>query len=177
MSRCKVRLHSSSLNQTAQQALQRTCQPGGKSVLRMSLKMKAQEKRARRSRFTDLQWRHSLGVTVKIHKGAAGASFWIDVVIVVRTISYSMAAHPVEAGLWAALFVACGEFPDMGTAYYHSAVNYTTLGYGDMVMSPARRLLGPLEAAYGMLMFGVSTAMMFAVILKLVETRFAHLKS
>jgi len=124
-----------------------------------------------------LQWRHSLGVTVKIHKGAAGASFWIDVVIVVRTISYSMAAHLLEVGLWAALFVACGEFPDMGTAYYHSAVNYTTLGYGDMVMSPARRLLGPLEAAYGMLMFGVSTAMMFAVILKLVETRFADLKS
>jgi Ion channel len=57
-------------------------------------------------------------------------------------------------------------------ALYHSAVNYTSLGYGDVVMSAAWRLLGPLETADGMLMFGVSTAMMFAVIERLVQTRF-----
>jgi hypothetical protein len=43
-------------------------------------------------------------------------------------------------------------------------------------MSPAWRLLGPLEAANGMLMFGVSTAMIFAVIQRLIEARFADLK-
>jgi hypothetical protein len=43
-------------------------------------------------------------------------------------------------------------------------------------MSPAWRLLGPLEAANGMLMFGVSTAMVFAVIQRLIEARFADLK-
>jgi Ion channel len=31
----------------------------------------------------------------------------------------------------------CGEFPSFGSAYYHSAVNYTTLGYGDVIMSPS----------------------------------------
>ena len=30
-------------------------------------------------------------------------------------------------------------------AFYSSAENYTTLGYGDVIMSPAWRLLGPLE--------------------------------
>ena len=43
-------------------------------------------------------------------------------------------------------------------------------------MSPAWRLLGPLEAANGMLMFGVTTAMVFAVIQKLVESMFVDLK-
>ncbi len=90
-------------------------------------------------------------------RGRAGANFWIDVGIVARTISYATAAHLIEVGLWALLFVACGEFQAFGASYYHSAVNYTTLGYGDIVMSPTWKLLGPLEAANGMLMFGVST--------------------
>jgi Ion channel len=73
----------------------------------------------------------------------------------------------------------CGEFQEFGTAYYHSAVNYTTLGYGDygdLLMSPKWRLLGPLEAANGTLMFGVSTAMIFTLILRLTQARFVDLK-
>jgi hypothetical protein len=43
-------------------------------------------------------------------------------------------------------------------------------------MSPSWRLLGPLEAANGMLMFGVSTAMIFTVIQRLVEARYVDLR-
>jgi hypothetical protein len=122
-----------------------------------------------------------LGATVNCIRrekslGRAGASFWIDFGIVVRTISYASVAHLIEVGLWAVLFIVTGAFRDFRVAYYHSAVNYTTLGYGDIVMSPAWRLLGPLEAANGMLMFGVTTAMVFAVIQKLFESRFVDLK-
>jgi hypothetical protein len=78
--------------------------------------------------------------------------------------------------LWALVFVGCGEFSDLAAALYHSAENYTTLGYGDVVMSAAWRLLGPLEAADGMLMFGVSTALIFTVINRLVSARL-HLSS
>jgi hypothetical protein len=108
--------------------------------------------------------------------GRAGMSFWTDVEIVTLTISFALAAHLVEIALWAVLFIMCGEFTEFGTAYYHSAVNYTTLGYGDLVMTPSWRLLGPLEAADGMLMFGVSTAIIFAVIQRLVYDRFADLR-
>jgi hypothetical protein len=55
-----------------------------------------------------------------------------------------------------------------------SGMNYTTLGDSDKVMSPAWRLLASLEAANGMLMFGVSTAMLFAVIQRLFQTRFSE---
>ena len=105
-----------------------------------------------------------------------GRSLWFDIAIVGRAIALALMAHLIEIGVWAVLFVICGEFADFGTAYYHSAGNYTTLGYGDVLMSPSWRLLGPLEAANGMLLFGVTTAMVFAIMQGLVRTRFADLR-
>jgi hypothetical protein len=119
----------------------------------------------------------ALGATVNFFRretrlGHAGMRYLIDVTIVVLVMSFACVAHVMEIALWAWLFMICGEFHEFGLAYYHSAVNYTTLGYGDVIMSPRWKLLGPLEAADGSLMFGVSTAMVFAVILRLIQTRF-----
>ena len=100
----------------------------------------------------------------------------IDLTIVVLVMSFAFVAHVIEVAVWAWLFLTCGEFQEFGIAFYHSAVNYSTLGYGDVIMSPSWKLLGPLEAADGSLMFGVSTAMIFAVILRLIQTRFAELR-
>lgn len=108
--------------------------------------------------------------------GRVGVSVWTDLFIVAVAMTRLFVAHLVEIALWALVFVVCGEFHDFGTAYYHSAVNYTTLGYGDIIMSPSWRLLAPLEAANGVLMFGVSTALIFALIQRLVEARFVDLK-
>jgi len=63
-----------------------------------------------------------------------------------------------QVALWALLFRLLGEFGDYATAFYHSAVNFATLGYGDIVMSPAHRLLGPLESINGILMIGVTSS-------------------
>ena len=88
---------------------------------------------------------------------------WLHVVsIFARALLLIVAAQLAQIAAWAALFIGCGEFSDFPTAFYHSAVNFTTLGYGDLVMSAVWRLLGPLEAVAGMLMFGVSTAVLFA---------------
>jgi Ion channel len=108
--------------------------------------------------------------------GLAGRGFWHDVSIVGLAMSLALVAHLIEIALWGVLFVMCGEFAELGTAYYHSAVNYTTLGYGDIVMTPSWRLLGPLEAANGMVMFGVSTAALYALIHRLVQARFVDLR-
>lgn len=93
-----------------------------------------------------------------------GAHALNDFAIITLVISVAFVAHLVEIGLWAILLVLCKEFQELGTAYYHSAVNYTTLGYGDLLLSPAWRLLGPLEATNGALMFGVSAAVVFAAV-------------
>jgi hypothetical protein len=108
--------------------------------------------------------------------GRTGAGFRIDFAIVVAVILFALTAHLIEIALWAVVFLLCGEFPHLGAAFYHSAMNYTTLGYGDVVMSPTWRMLGPLEAADGMLMFGVSTAMVFTVIERLIQSRFPDLR-
>jgi hypothetical protein len=104
--------------------------------------------------------------------GRAGIRFWRDVIIVSGATLLALLAHLVAIAIWALVFALCGEFPHLPAAVYHSAVNYTSLGYGDVVMSAAWRFLGPLETADGMLMFGVSTAMIFAVIQRLLQTRF-----
>ena len=123
---------------------------------------------------------HALALTTIVHfvrrerrLGYAGVHFWKDVTIVAAATSIALAAHLIEMAAWALVFVRCGEFRDFAAAFYSSAENYTTLGYGDVVMSARWRLLGPLEAADGMLMFGVTTAMIFSVIQRLVQTRFA----
>ena len=122
---------------------------------------------------------HAVALTTIVHfvrherrLGRAGVRFWRDLAIVTGTALLALAAHLNEITAWAGVFDLCREFPNFAPAFYHSAVNYTSLGYGDVVMSSSWRLLGPLETADGMLMFGVSTAMLFAVIQRLIQTRF-----
>jgi hypothetical protein len=71
--------------------------------------------------------------------------------------------HVLQFATWAALFVYIGQFPDFETAFYHSAVNFTSLGYGDIVMEAPWRLLGGLEAANGVLMFGLSAGALLSM--------------
>ena len=66
--------------------------------------------------------------------------------------------------LWGALFLWLGEFTTLLEAVYHSGVNFATLGYGDIVMSPQWKLLGPLESVNGALMIRLSGACMLAVL-------------
>lgn len=75
----------------------------------------------------------------------------------------------VQMAIWAKVFMWLGEFDQFSTALYHSGVNFATLGYGDIVMSERWRLLGPLEGANGILMFGVSTSVMTAAIMDIIK--------
>lgn len=71
--------------------------------------------------------------------------------------------HLVQVAVWAILFMFVGEFSDFLTAYYHSMVNFASLGYGDIVMSEQWRLMGAIEASIGVLMFGVSAGAMLSI--------------
>jgi hypothetical protein len=53
---------------------------------------------------------------------------------------------------------------NLETALYFSLVSFTTVGYGDVVLSPDDRMLGAMQAASGMLLFGWSTALMFEIL-------------
>ena len=65
-----------------------------------------------------------------------------------------------------------GEFSELYEAVYHSAVNFTSLGYGDVVMSAPWKLMRPLEAANGVLMFGMTSAALMAILQLLIKAQF-----
>ncbi|MBW2665550.1 MAG: two pore domain potassium channel family protein [Deltaproteobacteria bacterium] len=70
----------------------------------------------------------------------------------------------LEAGTWAAVYLAVGAIPDVETALYFSIVTFTTLGYGDVTLDADWRLLASIQAANGTIMFGWTTALVMAVI-------------
>jgi hypothetical protein len=75
--------------------------------------------------------------------------------------------HVIEIAIWALSLYWEGCLPDMETSFYFSGVSYTTLGYGDVVLSKPWRLLGPLEGLTGILMCGLSTAFFFTAVLRI----------
>lgn len=87
-------------------------------------------------------------------------SFVTPLTIVVGFLFFG---HLLQFATWAAVFVAIGQFDHYTEAFYFSAVNFTSLGYGDIVMDPEWRLLGPLEAANGVLMFGLSAGLLVSL--------------
>lgn len=129
-------------------------------------------------------------VTILVHAAALIAAAWLlrgklrtsfatirfsgDVWLTASIALLALAAHFAEIAIWAVVLMSCGEFTRLSAAFYQSAMNYTSLGYGDVEMSPSWKLLRPVEAAIGLLMFGVSTAWIFAVMQQLLRTKFVN---
>jgi voltage-gated potassium channel len=84
--------------------------------------------------------------------------------LIARLVSTLLLLHLADAMVWALFFVLAGALPDVERAAYFSLTSYTTVGYGDILLPEPWRLLGPLEAAVGVLMLGWSTGILVAVI-------------
>ena len=70
----------------------------------------------------------------------------------------------IEAGLWAMLYLfnpLITALPDPETAFYFSMVTFTTLGFGDVVLTGEWRTLASIQAANGVIIFGWTTALIF----------------
>ncbi len=85
-------------------------------------------------------------------------SVWSSLSVINGVMLLLVIGNLAQMAIWAALFMLLGEFQQFDAAFYHSAVNFATLGYGDIVMSEHHKLLGPLQSVNGVLMIGVSTA-------------------
>jgi len=91
-------------------------------------------------------------------------SIWNRSLVVAVMVLIMFAVTMVEAGAWAAIYLAVGAISGFEKALYFSTVTYTTLGFGDVVLDEQWRLLSSLEAANGIIMFGWTTALIFAAI-------------
>ena len=102
--------------------------------------------------------------------GIVGHRNYIGVVqVLVLTIVGLFFVHIVEILSWAVMYLWLGEFESLERALYFSAVTFTTLGYGDITLQERWQLLSSVEAVNGIILFGVSTAFLFAVMRKLFE--------
>ena len=95
----------------------------------------------------------------------------MDIRVMSTVLMVLFLGHLLQFTTWALLFMYLDEFSDFATAFYHSVVNFTSLGYGDIVMSEKWRVLGGLEAANGILMFGLTTSTFVAVMGRLFRRR------
>ncbi len=79
--------------------------------------------------------------------------------------------HLAETAIWATFYHWRSLFPDYETSLYFSLGSYTTIGYGDVVLPQRWRLLGAIEGISGVLLCGLSTAFIFAIVNALFQIR------
>ena len=92
----------------------------------------------------------------------------LSAVLMVRFTTAIIALHLFHIVLWTT-FYHWQCFPSWETAFYFSTSSYTTVGYGDVVLSQRWRTLGPVESVVGVLMSGLSVSVLFAIMTRLVE--------
>ena len=103
-------------------------------------------------------------VVIKKHskRSVLRSILYIDLIVVII-----IGATIIEAFLWAGSYIWIGAFDGFEKALYFSLVTYTTLGYGDLVLLDSHRILGAIQAANGVIMFGWSTAIVVFAIQKI----------
>jgi len=101
-----------------------------------------------------------------LHKQLYGKSILRRIMHVNYIVVIATMAALIEATIWSGAYLAIGAFHSFEEALYFSFVTFTTLGYGDIVLKQGFRLLGSLEAANGVIMFGWSTAIVITAIQK-----------
>jgi hypothetical protein len=86
--------------------------------------------------------------------------------VMIPIVSVLMATHAAEVIVWSCAYAILDVAPAGTDLVYFAFVNYTTLGYGDIVPVERWRSLGPITAMNGVLLFGWSTAVIFEVLRK-----------
>ncbi len=97
-----------------------------------------------------------------------GTSYqWLRLIVaMIVTVSVLMVAHLAEVLVWTLMYAIVGVAPAGTDLVYFAFVNYTTLGYGDVIPVERWQLLGPMTAMNGVLLFGWSTAVIFEALRK-----------
>lgn len=116
----------------------------------------------------------SLRLYLRLRPDAHRAHLHAGIVPLAVVMLVMLTGNFLQTAVWAALFRILGEFEDFQTALYFSGVTFATLGYGDLVLSPQWRLQSALAAGNGILLFGVSTAVMTATVMDVLKRHLAR---
>ena len=88
-------------------------------------------------------------------------------ILMTGIVAIMMGTHFIEVIIWAFFYILRGVVPDGLSAIFFSINSYTTVGAGNITVLDQWRGIGGFEAMAGMLMFGWSTAVLAAVVVKL----------
>ena len=106
---------------------------------------------------------------IRVSRAVHGKTIWSSpslqlISTMVAAVLVLMAAHTLEVIVWALVYFVADAAPAGAGLVYFAFVNYTTLGYGDIIPVERWQLLGPITAMNGVLLFGWSTAVIFEVL-------------
>jgi hypothetical protein len=113
---------------------------------------------------------HAMAMIMVIRAARSTAAKWSSFptlrlsTVMIATVAVLMAAHLCEIAIWSLAYAFVEATPEGAEGLYFAFVNFTTLGYGDIVPVARWRLLGPMTAMNGVLLFGWSTAVIFEVL-------------
>jgi voltage-gated potassium channel len=91
--------------------------------------------------------------------------------LLIAAFSAIIMLHMIEIAIWAAFYFGNSLFSDFETSLYFSTTSYTTIGFGDVVLPRAWRMLGGIEGVTGVLLCGLSTAFVFAIVNAMFQRR------
>ena len=106
------------------------------------------------------------GLAIRVRLETRNLGFWHVILIATSGIGVAglllAVLHGIEAAIWAAAYVWLGALDSPKDAVLYSLDSLTTRGASGLTLEPHWQLMGALEAANGMLLFGISTAFIFA---------------
>jgi hypothetical protein len=94
----------------------------------------------------------------------ARRSSMVLAVLMIVTVLVLTVLHAIEASAWAGAYVILGARADFASAMLYSLSAMTTYGHADVFLAKPWQLMGAIEALNGMMLFGLSTAFLFAVL-------------
>jgi len=87
------------------------------------------------------------------------------IVVVSTSVLWLVLGITINTWIWALAFLFTGEFINLEEALYFAIASFTTLGYGDLLLSQDWRIFGALSAVNGLIVFGLNTAFLVELML------------
>jgi hypothetical protein len=114
---------------------------------------------------------HAMGLTAAVHwmrrwPPTIAERFWPSTWMLICVAGWAVLVHLLQIVIWGFFYAWSHGMPDLPSAFYFSAVTYTTTGYDDLVLPKEWRLVGGVEALTGILMCGLSAGLFFCCLLQ-----------
>ena len=100
----------------------------------------------------------------KVHSERSARNLAHFFVAIALTALCAAALHGLEAAAWAFLYIQVGAMSDLSTSMLYSLSAITSYGHSEVFLEQRWKLLGAIEAMNGLILFGLTTAFLFAAI-------------